>query len=125
MANPIQPTVGRVVLYFPVGLEGEARAPLAAFICAVHASDCLTLAAFDGNGNHLPVAFCYHEDAKMTDGTRLAARDYWAWMTYQVGQAAKTEAVTSEAVETEVKKQVGVALADIHSALAKLSTTKP
>lgn len=96
----IAPTVGRVVLYRPrPGVEGEERPTLAAIVAAVIDPDCLVLSVIDANGNARGVGPVHHRDVTVlrlveiegAEEVPLEERDFWEWMPYQLGQAAKTE----------------------------------
>lgn len=95
----IAPTVGRVVLYRPrPGVDLEERPTLAAIVAAVHDPDCLVLSVIDANGNARGVGPVWHRDVSLVMAPEagdvevpLQARDFWEWMPYQLGQAAKTE----------------------------------
>lgn len=98
--SQIAPTVGRVVLYRPrPGVELEERPTLAAIVAAVHDPDCLVLSVIDANGNARGVGPVHHRDVtvlRLVEGegaeeVPLEDRDFWEWMPYQLGQAAKTE----------------------------------
>ena len=97
--SQITPTVGRVVLYRPrPGVEGEERPTLAAIVAAVHDHDSLMLSVIDANGNASGVGPVWHRDVPMVHAPEagdvplpIEARDFWEWMPYQLGQAAKTE----------------------------------
>lgn len=97
----IEPTVGRVVHYVKDG------AVLAAIVAAVHSDECVTLSVIDANGNPRGVGFVQHEDAivtikddesgLVTSPAHATGDGCWRWMPYQLGQAAKTEAVIAAA----------------------------
>lgn len=98
--SQIAPTVGRVVLYRPrPGVEGEERPTLAAIVAAVHDHDSLMLSVIDANGNARGVGPVHHRDVTVlrlvelegAEEVPLEERDFWEWMPYQLGQAAKTE----------------------------------
>ena len=94
--SQIAPTVGRVVLFRPrPGVEGEERPTLAALVAHVLGDDCVVLSVIDANGNARGVGPVFHRDAPINtagdDGVHLEERDFWEWMPYQLGQAAKTE----------------------------------
>lgn len=98
--SQITPTVGRVVLYRPrPGVEGEERPTLAALVASVYGADCVVLSVIDANGNASGSGPVFHRDASVfrsgEDGAvsdvPLEERDFWEWMPYQLGQAAKTE----------------------------------
>jgi hypothetical protein len=90
----IEPSVGRVVWYFPAAddprLQRDDNAPLAAIISMVKPGGLINLmvAAQDGH----PVGrtnVVLVQDDPPSDAN--VAAGYAAWMPYQKGQAAKTE----------------------------------
>lgn len=82
----IKPTVGRVVHYRPIGVNGPAHA---AIIACVHNDTCVNLAVFDANGSPYSRASVklLHDDMNPS----IPEGGYAEWMPYQKGQAAKTE----------------------------------
>jgi len=87
----IQPTVGRVVWYYRYpGAEAQA-----ALVSYVHDDRCVNLAVFDHNGNPEPTA-PYVPLLQGDEAGQLAGRQC-SWMPFQIGQAAKTEAVQAAA----------------------------
>lgn len=101
MSN-ITPTPGRVVWYFPGSLDAIARvanAPLAAIVAAVHDDGRINLAVMDANGQHQarPNVVLGNPGDEFD-----ASEGHAEWMPYQLGQAAKTEAVA--AVEAPAAK---------------------
>jgi|GEM_PF-728390 len=91
----IKPTVGRVVHYYPA--DGE---PLAAIITRVWNDVCINIAYFDGNGAaHSKTSVLLMQDGVLVPDSLAPDGDYAAWMPYQKGQAAKTEAVQREAID--------------------------
>ena len=94
----IPPTIGRVVwFYCDVGNFKGQKPPFTALICHVHSDELVNLAAFDNNGtchSMTSVKLVQHDDEKPKG-------HYCAWMPYQLGQAAKTEAVTAEKAQHE------------------------
>lgn len=101
----IKPTVGRVVYYKPDSTslmdssmeETVDGQPLRADIIAVHSDVSVNLSVTDSVGQtHVRIGvFFAHNTADETtpDG------GYAYWMPYQLGQAAKTEAVQAEAIK--------------------------
>ena len=93
----ITPTVGRVVHYVCGPNDGSAPADgssLAAIVAAVNADGTVNLAVFGSNGNLQPrlnVTLVQEGESAPAD------EGYAQWMPYQLGQAAKTEAVLAAA----------------------------
>lgn len=93
----IQPTVGRVVHFYPKSGEG----PWAALIACVHDERCVNLMAIDPTGRPCAtpitrVPLLQDDDAPPSDGP---GRSYCAWMDYQKGQAARTDAIADTLTE--------------------------
>lgn len=85
----IKPTVGRVVWFYRY-VQGQGhKGPLAAHVAFVHSDTMLNLMVIDENGN--PRA--QTSVSLIQDDHDVPAHDYCAWMPYQKGQAAKTEAL--------------------------------
>ena len=87
----IEPTVGRVVNFFPgpffQGTRIERAQPLAAIVVHVHDSRLVNLTVFDSVG--FP---CRALMVQLLQDDDKPAGNQWAeWMPYQKGQAAKTE----------------------------------
>jgi len=99
----ITPTNGRVVLYTPA--EAQYSIPceglkLAAIISHVHPDGSVNLAIFGSDGTmaarkHVPL---------VQEGDLIPAGGYAQWMPYQLGQAAKTDSVTTAAL-TRLEEQ--------------------
>jgi len=99
----IKPTVGRVVWYYPDGSNANTP-PLAAIIATVWSDRCVNLMVIEQNGvpmSHPPTSVTLVQDGelipKRTDGTFSR---YCCWMPYQVGQAAKAEALQQQLEST-------------------------
>ncbi len=97
----IRPTVGRVVLFTPSTLVGEAVQayghPCAAIVTHVWSDRMVNLTVFSADGKsyaRTSVALIQDDDAKSERGY------YCEWMPYQTGQAAKTEALEKQLAET-------------------------
>lgn len=90
----IEPTVGRVVLYTPAVGEGFDRGDqerFAALIAAVNANGSINLAVFDASGNsHSRQSVPLQQPGDIVLGAHAE------WMGYQLGQAAKYEAVKEQ-----------------------------
>lgn len=89
----IKPSVGRVVWYRPAG--ATHLPPHAALITHVWSDVCVNLAVFDAEGKpyartSVPLA--------QADGAPPVG-SFAEWMPYQLGQAAKTEALQNELAE--------------------------
>jgi len=81
----IKPTVGRVVWFYGSKAPEE---PLAAIVAKVHSDQLVNLMVIDQNGgtNGRTSVQLLQDDDK-------PEADFWcAWMPYQLGQAARTEA---------------------------------
>jgi len=81
----IKPTVGRVVWFY---YSTAPKEPLAAIVAKVHSDRKVNLMVIDEDGstNGVTSVRLLQDDDKPED-------DFWcAWMPYQLGQAAKTEA---------------------------------
>lgn len=89
----ITPTVGRVVWFYPHAAIGTKQ-PYAALVAYVWSDRLVNLAFFDSNG--LPAA-ATSVPLLQGDDQIPASGFYAAWMPYQKGQAAKTEAVEAKA----------------------------
>ena len=91
----IQPTVGRVVWYWPaegdeiVALSGQ---PLAAHVAAVWSDTCVNLMVIDANGNPTNRTSVL----LVQEGAPRPTHNFCEWMPYQKGQAAKTEALQAK-----------------------------
>lgn len=85
----INPTVGRVVWYYPVGSNPAVGQPHAALVAHVWSDTCVNLVVFNANGKPYNVtsALLYQEGNPKPDS------GYCEWMPYQVGQAKKHAAV--------------------------------
>jgi hypothetical protein len=113
MTTFIKPTVGRVLHFFPTKQYmadrhlsfGDSSQPLAAVIAYVHSDTMVNLTVWDQNG----LQFDVRSVPLVQDGARSGGTFYAAWMDYQKGQAAKTEALESQFAG---KPAVGVDLAN-------------
>jgi hypothetical protein len=93
----IKPSVGRVVLYRPAPGENICKpddgAPLAAVVARVWNDHVVNLGVFDANG----VSVGRTSVALRQPGEPVPAiGSYAEWMPYQIGQAAKTEALQAQ-----------------------------
>jgi hypothetical protein len=93
----IEPTVGRVVWYRPN--EHDAKQlhagdqPLAAHVAYVHSTHLVNLLVIDPNGtDHARTSVSLVQDGHSISG----GSSYCEWMSYQKGQAAKTEALEAK-----------------------------
>lgn len=98
----IVPRNGRIVWYTPAREGGDIEqfitqhgiAPLAAMVCHVHGDRMVNLVVFDNQGfmhARTSVTLLQDDDRKPEGGR------FCAWMPYQKGQAAKTEALEAKA----------------------------
>lgn len=87
----IKPTIGRVVWYYPHGrTQKEAnKQPHAAIIAHVYGDDCISIGYFDSNG----VAKFATSVHLCQDSEPRPDFAFAEWMPYQIGQAAKAEAL--------------------------------
>lgn len=95
----IAPTVGRVVHFHPHPAESIAFSdqPLAALVTYVHSDTMVNVVVFDSNGNpHPKTSIRLQQD----DPLDVKGGNFVAWMPYQVGQAAKTEALEAKIAAT-------------------------
>jgi len=122
MSQPlINPTVGRVVWFFPSLLTSEAGfaspkgdAPLAAIIAHVWSETMVNLAVFDANGaSHSRTSVrLVHEELT---GDR-PAEAFCTWMPFQKGQAAKQDgAAASPLLGLPVRTLLDVPTAGLRS----------
>lgn len=88
----IKPTIGRVVWYHPTAPQGAPEDTQAAIVCHVWSDTCVNLAVFDNNGvaSNQTSVFLFQGE-----GERPSSQ-FAEWMPYQVGQAAKTEALEAK-----------------------------
>lgn len=100
----IQPTVGRVLWFYPAECKPTDQ-PWIAFICKVWGDTEINIAGFDPNGatfsrKHVLLV---QDDAKKPEGGSM---DYCCiWMPYKRGQAQKTEALEKQIAETKPAEQ--------------------
>lgn len=99
----IEPTVGRVVLYFPSDddvyygrIEGEKGKALSAMIAWVNDDGTINLAVNSRYGNHVGCRNVELIQPGEPTPERTKSRSYATWMPYQLGQAAKTEKLEGE-----------------------------
>ncbi len=87
----IKPTIGRVVWYHPTGAPATDQ-PQAAIVDHVCYDTCVNLAVFSwiGEASFQTSVFLYQGD------TDRPSSCYAEWMPYQMGQAAKTEALEAD-----------------------------
>jgi hypothetical protein len=86
----IEPSVGRVVWFWPTG-KHEGVQPCAAIVTYVHGSRCVNLAVFEANGSsagYTSVRLHQPGDVPEEHGSWFAE-----WMPFQVGQARATRAL--------------------------------
>ena len=83
----IKPTIGRVVLYWPLNHQRSHvhSQPFVAFITHVWSDGMVNLAGFNDQGQHFArTSVVLAQDRDAQDGE-------CGWMPYQLGQAARTE----------------------------------
>jgi hypothetical protein len=86
----IEPTVGRVVWYYPEGADRgphPGEQPLSAQIAHVNEDGTVNLGVLDSLGVH----FSKQNVVLIQDGDERPDGCFAEWMPYQKGQAAKTE----------------------------------
>ncbi len=90
----IKPTIGRVVWFHQDGSSPDEQ-PNAAIVAYVHSDTMVNLAVCNANGKTYAETsvFLYQGD------TDRPASCYCEWMSYQQGQAAKTEALEKKLAE--------------------------
>lgn len=91
----IKPTVGRVVHFRPCVIEGlsnDGSQPLAAIIAYVWNDRLVNLTVLDQHGS----GYARTSVQLLQDGDTPNGGSYAEWMPYQVGQAAKTEALQAQ-----------------------------
>jgi len=101
----IKPTVGRVVLFHPNSGYPHVAAPsngdpVPALIVRIWGDRMVNLGGFDANDapfGATSVTLC-HDDAEIGHA-KSEGRAYACWMPYQLGQAAKTEALEARIKE--------------------------
>lgn len=94
----IVPSNGRIVWYTPVRggeefIVQHGIEPLAALVAHVHSDRMVNLVVFDSQGfmhTRTSVTLLQDDDPKPEEGR------FCAWMPYQKGQAAKTEALEAK-----------------------------
>lgn len=94
----IQPTIGRVVLYYGPGEYVKKCQPRPALVCYVHNDTMINVGGFDRNGVPFQAT-----SVKLIQDDAEERPDYGhaEWMPYQKGQAAKTEALEQKLTETK------------------------
>lgn len=101
MSTRIEPTVGRIVWYWPGQHEDILRVlnqPLPAIVTAVLSDTRVNLAVFDAFGGSNSRASVQ----LVQEGNERPAGGFCEWMPYQRGQAAKTEALEAKLGAVEV-----------------------
>ena len=98
MTQVISPTPGRIVWFHPAPHDGIATLngqPLAAIVAGVHNDRLVNLAIFDAYGNTQQ-----RSNVQLAQpGDDVPNNAYAAWMPYQVGQAAKHQAVETAVLD--------------------------
>ena len=91
----ISPSIGRIVWFHPHISERDPNAqPLAAIVAKVISDRCVNLGVFAGDGTTFP----RQHVPLLQDGDEIDLdQPFCEWMPYQKGQAAKTEALQSQA----------------------------
>jgi hypothetical protein len=115
----ILPTVGRNLLYFHAAAEHDQMhaapppgQPLMAFLAGVQSDEVVNLMVLDYHG----VPFSRVGVPLVQEGEPKPEGAFAAWMEYQIGQAAKTEALQAQAglviVQTAPQPVAAAAAAD-------------
>lgn len=89
----IEPTVGRVVHYHPSADHPDASQTLTALICKVNPDGTINLAIFDSCGHQFSrqrVQIVQQDEAVIGFENHTG---FCSWMPFQLGQAAKTDAL--------------------------------
>lgn len=122
--NPIKPTVGRVVYFTPAAVDDQSIIPdwqsgvCAALVTAVHNENCVNLAVFDVSGNqYARCSVCHVSTLPEVPEGGVQKYDYWDWMPYQKGQAAKE----AKLGETTPQQRVLLEKHDLDEKIEKLS----
>lgn len=93
----IKPTIGRVVWFYPAGRKDQV--PLAAIVTAVWGDRCVNLSIFERNGvpmSHPPTSVqLVQEGDSIPEDANGNCCTHCTWMPYQIGQAAKHEALAA------------------------------
>lgn len=111
----IEPTVGRIVHYF---LASTPDKPHAAFLVGVNSERNVNLAVFNPDGSHFRA-----ENVRLLQDEDTAPADapWAAWMVYQKGQAAKTEAAQAAvAAAPAAVPAPAIDLSPLHERLDKI-----
>jgi hypothetical protein len=106
MATRIEPTVGRVVWYWPEGAHARNEQPRSASVAHVIARDgdprgpqYLNIGYLGTDGRHWDAQRVLLWQGEELDGPRPLG-PHCEWMPYQKGQAARTEALEEQARRT-------------------------
>lgn len=110
----IQPTVGRILHFFPSpGDRSRGDGPLAAIVAAVINDRCVNVAIIDSRGR------ASHEPATnvtlMQEGDAPPSGEHCRWMKYQIGQAQKNDAEIAS-----VREEIATALAALSEVRTEL-----
>lgn len=101
MTQVIAPTPGRIVWFHPAPHDGIATLngqPLAAIVAGVHSDRLINLAVFDAYGNTQQRSNVH----LVQPGDETPDSAHATWMPYQVGQAAKHQAVETAVVDAPI-----------------------
>ena len=96
----IIPTNGRVMLYWPVPneraviVQHDPAQPLKCDVCHVWGEDLVNVLVTDSNGRqHVRTSITVVQEGGPYRAEELGGQPYVTWMPYQLGQAAKHEAL--------------------------------
>src|SRR5207302_198951 len=102
MPTIINPTVGRVVWFWPAGSRTPDDQPLAALVCHVHGPSLVNLHVITRLGHYEA-----HPAVRLVQEgeTPPSPEEYCCWMPYQTGQARKYEELAAKQVSEPVTEQ--------------------
>lgn len=117
----IEPTVGRIVwVYGRPGRIVLGKQPEAAIITYVHDDRTVSACDFDARGRSHSVSGIPLQDDDIPQSPAWEREGMWAaWMPYQKGQAAKTEAAEAASTVERITQEYVRSLIDDNVALRK------
>jgi hypothetical protein len=90
--NVITPTVGRIVWFYKYVAGQGHKGPTAAIVTTTHGDTMVSICTFPHGRDPVPISSV----RLVQDDAEIPEFDYCAWMPYQKGQAAKTEALEKQ-----------------------------